>query len=304
MQDAGGASPPSPTMHVRFWGVRGSIPTPVPGNLRHGGNTPCVEITLSTGECFIFDAGTGIRNLGIDILQHRRPCDSMNLFLTHFHWDHLQGLPFFLPLYGKANTITFHSARPVAQLREILRGQMATPYFPVHFDLLASEMLFSQITGQGTDFGAARIASFALTHPEGANGYRISTPKASVVYATDHEHGIDAADERLLEAARGADILIYDAQFTPEEYPSHAGWGHGTWLEAVKMAARAKVGQLVLFHHDPGHDDSMMDEILLQARSHFPNTHVATEGVTLVAGEESRRSRSASKGRGQNIDRA
>ena len=281
MQDSGGTAP-SPSLHVKFWGVRGSIPTPTPGNLGYGGNTPCVEILTPSGESFIFDAGTGIRNLGIHLLKNRCPCDDLNVFLTHFHWDHLQGLPFFLPLYGKANTITFHSARPVAQLREILRGQMATPYFPVHFDLLAAEMQFAQITGQPTAFGDVKISSFALTHPEGANGYRIERNGAVVVYATDHEHGIDSADERLYNAALNADILIYDAQFTPDEYPTHAGWGHGTWLEAAKLAKRAKVRQLVLFHHDPGHDDDTMEQIVDEARTHFPNTCAATEGTTLL----------------------
>ena len=283
MPDSGEAGL-SPSMQVRLWGVRGSIPTPFAGNLAHGGNTPCVEISLPNGECFIFDAGTGIRNLGIHLLKNRCPCDNLKLFLTHFHWDHLQGLPFFLPLYGKANTITFHSARPVAQLREILRGQMATPYFPVHFDLLAAEMQFAQITPHGKDFGDVGISSFALTHPEGANGYKIMCNGAKVVYATDHEHGISAADERLLDAADQADILIYDAQFTPEEYPTHAGWGHGTWLEAVKVAQRAKVKQLVLFHHDPGHDDETMEHIVRRARAHFPNTVAAIEGTVLNAG--------------------
>ena len=283
MPDSGETSR-SPSMQVRLWGVRGSIPTPFAENLGYGGNTPCVEVSLPSGECFIFDAGTGIRNLGIDLLKNRCPCDSLNLFLTHFHWDHLQGLPFFLPLYGKANTVTFHSARPVAQLREILRGQMATPYFPVHFDLLAAEMQFAQITSHAKDFGDVKISSFALTHPEGANGYRISTAGATIVYATDHEHGITAADERLLEAARGADILIYDAQFTPEEYPTHSGWGHGTWLEAVKVAQRAHVKQLVLFHHDPGHDDELMAQIVDRARAYFPGTVAGIEGMTLEAG--------------------
>jgi phosphoribosyl 1,2-cyclic phosphodiesterase len=282
MQESRGASH-RPSMQVRFWGVRGSIPTPAPGNLGYGGNTSCVEV-LVDGESFIFDAGTGIRNLGIDWMTRAPRPEGIRLFLTHFHWDHLQGLPFFQPLYDKRNGVSFHSPRPAAELPGILRGQMAAPYFPVHFDMLPAKARFARVGEAPVPFGQVEISSFALTHPEGSSGYRLRSAAGSVVYAADHEHGVEAADRRLLDAAKNARVLIYDAQFTPEEYPSHVGWGHGTWLEAVKVAEKARVEHLVLFHHDPERDDDAMDEIVEKARGYFPNTVGAREGAVIDLG--------------------
>ena len=159
---------------------------------------------------------------------------------------------------------------------------MASPYFPVEFEALASTRKFGQIENRGVAFGDLNVTPFALHHPGGATGYRISRNGAVVVYATDHEHGNPAADQRLLHAAAGADVLIYDAQYTPEQYPSRIGWGHSTWLEATRVAAAAGVKQLILFHHDPGHDDTALHAIVQQARQHFPNTTAATEGSTLT----------------------
>jgi phosphoribosyl 1,2-cyclic phosphodiesterase len=277
------SQPPIPAMEVRIWGARGSVPTPAAENLRVGGNTACVEVKAAGGESFIFDAGTGIRNLGLARAAHPDQQRDLHIFLTHFHWDHLQGLPFFTPLYSAENTITFHSAWPAGHLRNVLSGQMTNPYFPVRFDLLAAKMNFAQIEAAPACFGDVEIASFKLHHPGGACGYTIDTAGARVVYATDHEHGYASADARVLAAARGADVLIYDAQFTPEEYPAHQGWGHSTWLEATRIAATAGVKQLVLFHHDPGHTDDDMQSILDQARREFPNTSLAIEGTMIAA---------------------
>ena len=167
----------------------------------------------------------------------------------------------------------------------MLSGQMVNPYFPVRFDLVAAELRFEQLQGSGGMFGGAEVSTFALNHPGGACGYVVDAGDARVVYATDHEHGNAGVDAGLLEAARGADLLIYDAQFTPEEYVSHVGWGHGTWLEAARVAQAADVKQLVLFHHDPAHSDEMMHEILGRARDVFPRTSLAIEGKTFsIAG--------------------
>lgn len=272
---------PKPAIEVRIWGARGSVPTPTAENLRVGGNTSCIELRLATGERFIFDAGTGIRNLGLHEFHIPEQSHDLNIFLTHFHWDHLQGLPFFTPLYSAQNTITFHSACTAEELNRILAAQMSNPYFPVRFDLVAATMNFEQICASPIPFGNAKIASVALHHPGGACGYIIEADGARVVYATDHEHGEEEADERLIAAAKDADVLIYDSQFTPEEYGSHIGWGHSTWLEATRIAAAANAKQLILFHHDPGHSDETMFSILEQARDVFPNTDLAIEGMTL-----------------------
>lgn len=290
-KDAAGGTTPPHQIFVRVWGARGSIPTPSPSVMRFGGNTPCVELTFSDGETrpedlqrIILDAGTGIRNLGLELLRTQSPHREFHIFLTHFHWDHVQGLPFFPALYDKSATITFYSSRSPEELREILWGQMVTPYFPVRFDDLAASVRFVHVGEKPVQLGHIEISSFCLTHPQGAAGFRVVFAGKTVVYATDHEHGEPNADLRLLNAARGADLLFYDAQYTPEEYSNRRGWGHGTWLEATRVGAAANVKQLVLFHHDPSHEDSSMDAILELARERFPATMAAAEGDTITIG--------------------
>ncbi len=273
-------------IRIRPWGVRGSIPTPSPGVLKFGGNTPCIEVVFVSEDGqekrMILDAGTGIRNLGMELLQLNGPDKDFHIFLTHFHWDHVQGLPFFAMLYDKAATITFYSSRAPEELKEILWGQMMTPYFPVRFDDIAASVHFVQISERPMKFGGAEVSCFCLTHPQGAAGLKMVHGGRTVVYATDHEHGEAAADRRLLDAARGADLLFYDSQYTPEEYASRHGWGHGTWVEATRVGAEAGVKQLVLFHHDPGHDDAQMERIVASARERFPCTSAAIEGQIIT----------------------
>jgi phosphoribosyl 1,2-cyclic phosphodiesterase len=271
---------------VRAWGVRGSLPTPAAEVLGFGGNTPCLELNFTSElECrqrLIFDAGTGIRNLGMHLLKSQCPDKSFHVFLTHFHWDHLQGLPFFQALYRKDADVTFYSSRTPGDLKEILWGQMSTPYFPVRFSDIAATVHFVQLSDAPLTLGEVEIQSFCLTHPQGSSGFRVSYRGKTVVYATDHEHGQEDADLRLLNASRGVDLLFYDAQYTPEEYPSRMGWGHGTWLQATRVAAAAAVKRLVLFHHDPSHDDAEIEAILAAAQAKFPCTIAAREGETLI----------------------
>ncbi len=266
-------------MRLRFWGVRGSIPTPLIENLEYGGNTACVEIRLPSGEVFIFDGGTGIRELGLLLSREftRHPI-SLNLFLTHFHWDHIQGIPFFAPLYSEQNRVVFYGHGALGHPEKMLFGQMQAPYFPLGLDRAAAKKEFVEMESQDLKFGSVTIRPFPLNHPQGALGYRIERNGAVIVYATDLEHGDARLDRVLREHAEGADILIYDAQYSPEEYQTHRGWGHSTWLEAVRVAADAKVGQLILFHHDPSHDSTVIREIVAAGRRHFPSTLAAREG--------------------------
>ena len=271
---------PGTQIRVRFWGVRGSTPTPQIENLKFGGNTPCLEIRNGQNESVIFDAGSGIRALGQTLVQEAggTPIQT-KIFLTHFHWDHIQGIPFFAPLYGPDNHISFLSGPNARPLQETLEGQMAKPYFPIDLSQVAAKRDFHQIDERGeVKVGGLTVRPFALNHPQGASGYRIESNGVSIVYATDYEHGVARSDATLCEYAQNADMLICDSQYTPAEYQKHRGWGHSTWQNAVLLAKEAKAEHLVLFHHDPAHDDQVMMEITQNARMQFENTTGAWEG--------------------------
>ena len=274
------SAPTNPALQLRLWGTRGSIPTPIADNLLHGGNTSCIQVIdpAHPETLLIFDAGTGIHALGNSLPQPAG--NNIHLFFTHFHWDHIQGLPGFAPLYSP-NTLNFHSTHSPVELQQVLQRQMSAPCFPIEWDAVLSTRTFAQILAP-TQINGITIEPFALHHPGGATGYRISRNGATIVYATDHEHGNPEADARLLAAATNADILISDAQYTPDSYPSHIGWGHSTWLEATRLATRANVKQLILFHHDPTHNDTTLQTIAQQARQHFPNTTPATESTAFT----------------------
>jgi len=267
-------------VRLKLWGVRGSTPTPQIENLKFGGNTSCVEIRNGEDECAIFDAGSGIRALGQTLMQEAAGAPiKAKIFLTHFHWDHIQGIPFFAPLYGPENHISFVSGSSGLQLQETLEGQMAKPYFPIDFSQVAAKRDFHQIEDRGVfKLGGMTVRPFPLNHPQGASGYRIECNGVTIVYATDYEHGVRDSDATLCEYAQNANILICDAQYTPGEYETHRGWGHSTWQNAVLLAREARAEHLMLFHHDPTHDDQTMMQISQDARMQFENTTGAWEG--------------------------
>lgn len=262
---------------VKFWGVRGSTPTPEARNLGYGGNTTCFEILSAGGDRLIVDAGSGIRKLGLELASS---VSSVDVLLTHFHWDHIQGIPFFAPLFCDDFRIAFHSFPTEREIEARLKGQMADPYFTVAFDATVSECEFHHAAGE-FKCGAFTVHGFPLNHPQGAMGYRIESQGWAVVVATDMEHGDPVLDKILRENSEGADVLIYDAQYTPAEYATRMGWGHSTCDEAARAARDAKVKQLVLFHHDPGHDDGAMDEIVKRTKKLFENTCAAREQTSI-----------------------
>ncbi len=257
-------------LDLTFWGVRGSIPTPVAENLGFGGNTACLTIRYGDQPLLIFDAGTGIRALGNSLSDL-----NVHLFLTHFHWDHIQGIPYFAPIYNPDCDITIHSSAEPADLQQILSAQMKPPYYPV---ATQANISYQQNDPMAIRLGDLVIRPFPLHHPNGATGYRIESPDASIVYASDHEHGNSAIDAILRTAAHRADILIYDSQYTPEEYEHRRGWGHSTWREGVKLARSVDVKQLILFHHDPLRTDQQLAAIVENAQAEFEHTIAAKEG--------------------------
>lgn len=263
-------------LSVRFWGVRGSMATPGRGTAKYGGNTACVEVRCGN-ELLIFDMGSGLRQLG-NALEGSDPVRA-SFFLSHYHWDHILGLPFFAPAYDPDAVLQIHGATRLGKsVREILAGQMINPYFPVSLGEMRASLEFRNIESGGqVSVGDALVTARELCHPGGGLGFRVECDGASLVYATDFEHGTEADDE-LVELARETDLLIYDATYTVPEYRTHKGWGHSTWAEGVKLAKKAKARRLVLFHHDPSHDDAAVDAIQSLARKRFPATDAAKEG--------------------------
>ncbi|MGD9049201.1 MAG: MBL fold metallo-hydrolase [Anaerolineae bacterium] len=272
-------------MRVKFWGVRGSIPVPGPDTVRVGGNTPCVEVQTTDREVIILDAGTGIRLLGLDLVQ--RPVDRLIgvLLFSHTHWDHIQGLPFFSPAKLRNSRLVVLGERRVdRRLDQVLAGQMSDAYLPftladLHADLLIKEVHDGEKIVVGND---TTVLPRRLHHPGGVFGYRIGCHGKTVVYASDVNHPPDGPDLRLVELAQDADLLIHDAQFTPEEKQERLGWGHSTWQEAVQVAQQANVRRLILFHHDPQHTDDELEEIEGQAQRLFPLAFLAREGMEIV----------------------
>lgn len=270
---------------VRFWGVRGSIPVPGHSTVEIGGNTSCIEVRAGS-EIIIFDAGTGLRQLG-NALMSELPIVA-RMFFTHVHWDHIQGFPFFAPAFVKGNRFDLFGAKNISNtLAEALAGQMNYPNFPVRLNEMGAQIHFHDLhEGEAVACGDAVISNTQLNHPGGVFAYRVDFGGHAVVVATDTEH-YSCLDTKLLNLSEGADLLIYDAMYTPEEYEgirdaqSRTGWGHSTFVEGVRIAKAAHVRKLVLFHHEPDHDDAAIRAIETRARQQFPDVSAAYEGLEI-----------------------
>lgn len=271
--------------HIKFWGVRGSIPCPGSETVRYGGNTACVEMQVGN-ERLIFDGGTGLRMLGQSLLTEM-PLHA-SLFFTHSHWDHIQGFPFFVPAFVKNNEFKIYGAPAPngTTIKQRLHDQMLHPNFPVPLQIMQANLEFYDLEiGETIQIGEVTIETRKLNHPGEAVGYRVNWRGLSASYITDTEHFPDKLDENVLCLCHQADVMIIDATYTDEEYydpkMNKVGWGHSTWQEAIKMAKAANVKQLVIFHHDPGHDDTFLDRIGEQAALAFPHTILAREGLSI-----------------------
>jgi phosphoribosyl 1,2-cyclic phosphodiesterase len=264
--------------------VRGSIPSPGARTRHFGGNTPCVEIRCGE-EILIFDLGSGVRALGETLKAPVRA----SIFVSHYHYDHLQGLPFFTPIFNPQNTFVLYGpTREGKAVKDILFGQMVKPYFPVSAEMVFRSQVTYQSFGAGDSHrvGGCVVTAIELNHPGGNLGYRVDYQGRSVVYATDIEHGSADMDARLAEFARGTDLLIYDAMYTEDEYlgrsgPPKTGWGHSTWQASIKAADCAEAKKLVLFHHDPTRDDSGVLKLLREVKKFRPEAVAARESLTV-----------------------
>jgi phosphoribosyl 1,2-cyclic phosphodiesterase len=277
-----------PSCRVKFWGVRGSIATPGPTTVSTGGNTTCVEVRAD-GETIILDAGTGIRLLGRELMRESegRPLE-LSVLVTHTHWDHIQGFPFFAPVFNPANHLWIYGIEGAGhRLAAILEGQMETPYFPISMRDLPSNVCVEDLKDHGDhgdlghapsfSVGKVRVDAFRSNHPGLTLGYRLHTSAGAICYFPDHEsyrfhhnpqpgESPEAREKAFLEFIRGADVLILDSQYDREEYSTRKGWGHGCLDEVVSQAIQANVRRLFLFHHDPDHDDARVAEFEQCAR--------------------------------------
>lgn len=287
-------------MIVEFWGVRGSVPVSGKGYLKYGGNTPCLSIVSRTGDILIVDAGTGIRSLSDELpAPAKGKKQTIHLLLTHFHMDHLMGLPLFAPLYSENTVANFLSPLPAHVIEKSLEGFTGDKYFPIPFKDTPATKHFLTVDPEGTKVGAFRITALAVNHPQGAFAYRIDDGVSSIVVATDIEPDGGKTDAEFIEFSRGADCLVWDSAFTPAEFRRRRGWGHATWLHGIKIAKAAGIRRLVLDHFSPEHNDHRIQVILKRARAMFPKTVAAREGLSLrlEGGKEDKPEKKAGKGR-------
>lgn len=270
--------------YVRFWGVRGSLPSPGQDTALVGGNTPCVEI-VGGATRLVLDAGSGLRALG-DARMAEGQFKRTDLLLSHVHWDHVMGLPFYTPLYVPGSEVHIASGPLGAPLRELLHRQMSAPMFPVDLSAIGSTLTTRELDPDAVhSFGELSVRMLRVSHPDPCFAFRIEHRGRAVVYATDVEHEAVPADD-LVAFVRDADLLIYDAQYTPDEYegrkgPSRRGWGHSTYEAGAALANAGDVRTLALFHHDPRRTDDAVAELSRLARALFPSTIVAREGLSV-----------------------
>ena len=295
-------------MKLKFWGTRGSIPTPGEGTVRYGGNTPCVEVRLNNDNLVIFDAGTGIRGLG-DALIAAGASVKAYLIITHPHWDHIHGFPFFKPAFISGNELTIIGAQSRdVTLRQMISYQMDKVYFPIQLNELNAKISFHPIKEETIPIFGATLSAIYVNHPAFALGYRLSVGGHSLVYISDNEpfdrevarslKNVDKIvvakymevkgdpNQRIFDFARGADVLIHDSTYTPEEYVNHVGWGHSHYLFSLKIADEAAVKKLVLFHHDQTHTDDKIDEIVQKCAKEIRTRNYDFECIAAAEGME------------------
>ena len=267
---------------VKFWGVRGSIACPGANHIQYGGNTSCIEVSCG-GERLILDAGTGMRNLGHWLM--RKNTKHATILMSHTHWDHISGFPFFAPAFKEGysfDVMAGHLGNGLS-IKDVFSGQMTHPFFPVPLEVMNAEMNYHDFkAGDSIDLSSRiHIKTAPLNHPDGATGYRIEHRGHSVCYVTDTEHVVGKPDENILALIEGADLVIYDSTYTDKEFESKIGWGHSTWQEGIRLCKAANVKSLAIFHHDPDHEDRFLDQLEADAKTVWSAAFLARENARL-----------------------
>jgi phosphoribosyl 1,2-cyclic phosphodiesterase len=268
---------------IRFWGVRGTIACPSTSHAKYGGNTSCIQVTVGD-RIIIFDAGTGIRDLGNEL--QKRDVRDAHLLMSHTHWDHINGFPFFVPGYDPSwslHIMAGHLNDANGSIRDVLNAQMLGPMFPVPLETMQAKIRYSDFKA-GDQFkihSDINVRTAPLRHPNGATGYRIEHNDKSVCYITDTEHVPGNPDQKILELIEGSDLVIYDSTYTEEEFTTKIGWGHSTWNEGLALCQAANVKKFAIFHHEPDHDDDFMDSVEMEAQDMWEHSFVAREGMII-----------------------
>jgi phosphoribosyl 1,2-cyclic phosphodiesterase len=267
-------------MRVRFWGVRGSIACPGPSTIRYGGNTPCIEVRCDE-HVLVFDAGTGLRPLGLELIKDKN-IRNVDIFITHCHLDHVVGLPFFAPLFRKGYRVRVWAGNllPANSIERVMRMLMSSPLFPIQIEIFKAAIEFHDFKSGDVlrPHENVVLRTAPLDHPDGSNGYRLEYGGRAFALVSDTEGFPGKCDKDLLSLADHADLAVYDATYTEDEIVSRIGWGHSTWLRGIRLAEKANVKHLCLFHHDPSHDDDFMDTLAAEANDARPGTVTAREG--------------------------
>ena len=267
-------------MRVRFWGVRGSIACPGPSTIRYGGNTPCIEVRCGE-HVLVFDAGTGLRPLGLELIKDKT-IRQVDIFITHCHLDHVVGLPFFAPLFRKGYRVRVWAGNllPANSIERVMRGLMSSPLFPIQIEIFKAAIEFHDFRSGDVlrPHENVVLRTAPLDHPDASNGYRLEYGGRTFALVSDTEGFPGKCDNDLLSLADHADLAVYDATYTEDEIVSRIGWGHSTWLRGIRLAEKANVKHLCLFHHDPSHDDDFMDTLAAEANDVRAGTVTAREG--------------------------
>ena len=270
------------SVKIKFWGVRGSYPTPREQD-KFGGNTSCVEVRSNSDQLVILDMGTGLKDLGDSILKSKNPINNINIIVSHYHYDHILGFLMFGPLFNENFTINIYGPGETdSEIKSKFMDLLNSSFWPVNIEMFSADLNFKNYTSGGFELSnKIKIKTCPHGHPGGCNSIRVEIDRFTVCYVTDCEYPESHLNQDVIDICNHTDVLIHDAQYTPEQMPNHRGWGHSSWEHCVNIAKRSNAKQLILFHHNPEHGNAILEKIEYDAQAQFQNTLSAREGMEI-----------------------